>query len=102
MKIKKFESLIFEAFKDSDNYDIIKYGLMKARSLMLKHQSFSNSSAQSQFDMCTTIYLISTQSSTKAICSLKIIATRSNEKFAYALDEGFEQPQIIEIQQIKQ
>ena len=96
-----FNNLIFESFKDKRHYEQIKHGMNRARSMMMKHTVFEKASAIAQYSMCMTIYIIATQSSTKALHNLKIINKPEEEIFEYAIDEYFEGPKIIESKEIK-
>ncbi len=73
----------------------------RARCLMLKHIIFEKASATHQYDMCMTIYIIGTQSSTKAIHNFRIITKPEERTFEYSLDEGFEPLTTIDCNELK-
>lgn len=100
-KEEKFNDLIFKSFKGNDHYESIKYGMNRARSLMLKHIVFENASAHHQYDMCMTIYIIATQSSSKTMYNFRIIKRPEERIFEYALDEGFKPSESIDCTEVK-
>ena len=100
-KEEKFNDLIFKSFKGNDRYEFIKYGMNRARSLMMKHIVFENAAAHHQYDMCMTIYIIGTQSGTKAMHNLRIISKPEERTFKYALDEGFKPSESIDCTEVK-
>ncbi len=88
-KKEKLNNLIFNGFGDKKNYDEIKYGLNRARLLMLHHNVFDKAPVGSQYEMCMTIYIIATQSGTKKLHNFRILSRPEEKVFEYALDEGF-------------
>lgn len=101
IKEKQFEQLIWDSYSQLDNYDSMRYKLIRIRDIMSKsHKSFTELSAQRQYDYCITIGIIVVQSTTKDLRQLSL-SKNKNEVFEYSIDEGFVPPVPIELRTVK-
>jgi len=92
-----FDNHIFKLFHDEDNYDKLKHQLNRARSIMMeRHECFRNKSAYRQFEYCVSICIIAVQTSTKDLRQFRLSGDM-NEVFKYALNEGYNKPNVIEL-----
>lgn len=64
--------------------------------MMKSHESFRNMTALRQYEYCLTIGRIAIQSVRKSLRQFTISGDKS-EVFDYAIDEGFSEPEIIDI-----
>lgn len=101
LKEKQFEQLIWDSYSQLDNYDSMRYKLIRIRDIMSKsHKSFAELPAQKQYDYCITIGIIVVQSTTKDLRQLSL-SKNKNEVFEYSIDEGFVPPVPIELRTVK-
>lgn len=102
LKEKQFEQLIWDSYSQLDNYDSMRYKLIRIRDIMSKsHKSFAELSAQRQYDYCITIGIIVVQSTSKDLNRLRVISKPKDEVFEYSIDEGFVPPVPIELRTVK-
>lgn len=62
-KLQKFISLIEKYNGTSKSYELVKSKMLKARNLLMFHQSFEKASPEDQYDIASTVVLIATQTS---------------------------------------
>ena len=96
-KTRQYENLIWDAYSQANNYDSMRYQLIRIRNIMSEKQiTFRNMSAKKQFDFAITIGIIVAQSTTKDLRKLSLSKDKS-EVFEYSVHEGYVPPVPIEI-----
>lgn len=94
---KKFERLIWQDFKDTPNYDKVKYQLERVRATMgASNPCFLEMPVMRQYKYCITICMIALQTSQKDLRQLSLTKNR-NEVFPYSMDEGYQKPVVIDV-----
>lgn len=93
-----FDAHIWKSFSASDEFDKLKYQLNRVRKIMMRQQdSFKKMTAIRQFDYCITICCIAIQTSHKDLRQFRMAADK-NKVFPYSINEGFEEPEVINIE----
>jgi hypothetical protein len=96
-----FENKIWSDHSHSKNYDEILHKLLRVRSIMIeRHKSFHLLSDEEQYEYCTTIVIIATQTVTKQVRLLRMGGDKK-EIFKFSIDEGYQSITPIEISKNK-
>jgi len=96
-KTKQYENFIWDAFSQANNYDSIRYQLIRIRNIMSEKQiHYVKMSAKMQFDFAVTIGIIVAESTTKDLRQLSLSKDKK-EVFEYSVHEGYVPAVPIEI-----
>jgi lysyl-tRNA synthetase class I len=87
-KTQDFNKLIYQAYGAKDLYDKIGNQIKNVRETMSKHNEFKRLSAQSQFNLCCTICMIATQTSSELLNKLN--SKQLKEVFEYSINRKFQ------------
>jgi len=97
-KTRRFNTLIHKHYKDAFEYPKLRHNLTRVRFLMNDVYLFRRMSANSQFEICVQITLISISTSRQAINGLSVISTPKNEaEYKYSMDYGYTHPKKISV-----
>lgn len=97
MKEVKFEELIYDQYKDCEDYEVLRHRLLTVRELMLQHPAFKKASVNDQLYMSVTINIIVTDSILDHMNQTRPLSLPEDKVFKYSVDNGFKPMKTIEI-----
>ncbi len=101
-RLIQFKNLIFKGYKNSDNYDYVLFQLLRCREILMnENYLFTKQSAKRQYDLCSSIVLMTIHTSMQEVRKFKILSEpkKDNSDLTHSLINGYVEPSKIELKE---